>query len=269
MPSYRYFNNDVKPDSVLDTTIKNKIDEVKFEQEFEIHNKISSKSTVDNMFKKPQSNSSISIKRLETKNFDFKEMLKLNSTDFMSKLSSELNKAKDKNEDSKTIANTLNITQDTMETKELNIEIDKNKNKDRSDISIVSSVESFNQFNRKLAQTTHQTSSPLPNIPSFFKEFNIKKKKNEQEPKKIETPILKTANIIKTTTTTTNDLNKYAKSFDLFDGVSSITQSLNILQKKIGVPTCIQHSDDKNMQTIISQESSSLVKQIIHEVLFI
>ena len=54
--------------------------------------------------------------------------------------------------------------------------------------------------------------------------------------------IFKDIGVIKRTTTTTttnytNDLKKYATSFDLFEGVSNITESLNILHKKIGAPT--------------------------------
>jgi hypothetical protein len=239
--SNNYFNNYFMN---ANTIIANKNDEPKGRVDFKIPN------YDNNMFKKPaESNSSITIKKVEKSNFDFKEIIKLDNFDFMSKLTNEINKKK--NEDVKPVAaNTaINLT------KELNIEI--NNNKALSDVSRVSSVESFRQFNKKLSEKTHQTSSPLPKIPNFFNDFKFIKKSeapkktvntevniSESVKKSIGTSdtIYKDLGVIQrtTTTTTTNyttDLNKYTTSFDLFEGVSNISESLNNLHKKIGAPT--------------------------------
>ena len=194
----------------------------------------------NNEFKKPDSNSSIIIKPIEKKQVDLKEMIKLDNFDFMTKLSNEINKKK---------TDAQAKQREEIENKAANV-------------SIVSSVESFQQFNKKLAQRTHQTSSPLPKVPNFFEELKFIKK-NEYEHKSEAT-----SNLTTTKTTITKN-NKYATSFDFFSGMSNINESLNILHKKIGAPTISTKTSVPQQLPVKSnfmQEETFLTKNVLNEV---
>jgi hypothetical protein len=210
----------------------------------------------DKNFKKPESNSSITIKRLE-KQFDLKETIKFDNFVFFNKLSN-------KKSDDTIAANTPVGLMKEFDRATADINNKPLNSNQFANISRISSVESFHQFHKKLAHTTHQTSSPVPKISNFLDEFKLSKKLDSGkkiQPKNEPISSINSANIM-----SKNYDSKFPTSFDLYSRMSNITDNLNNFHKKVNLPTINSSSNSVYsalpFPTISSYQEPRLEKKI-------